>query len=259
MRIRLDISYDGSRYLGWQKQNSTEFSTVQQELERAIFRLCQQKVATTASGRTDRGVHAELQVVHFDFSGTASKYNWIRGLNSILPDDISVLEAYEVPKDFHALHSAADKTYKYDIYYSEARKPLKRYFQSHSFEELNLENLQNLAEVFLGEQDFKSLQNTGTEVATTIRHINSSKWEKTSENTYTYTVTGNGFLKQMVRNMVGIMLELQWKNPQISHQLLKEILAAKDRTKAGPVAPPQGLRLFHISYPVELDRECRKL
>ncbi len=256
-RMRLHISYDGTGYLGWQKQTKQEGLTIQGELEKAILNLTEEDVATTGSGRTDAGVHANQQVVHFDLQGNAKRFDWVRGLNRFLPESIRVQEAFFAHDSFHALHDSVSKTYIYSLQDGTSPNPLTSRYSHWVPSPVDENYLNELSKCLIGEHDFKSFQTTGTPVATTVREITQFKWVRSSESTLEAHISGTGFLKQMVRNMVGCLLHQYWQK-SLSQEQIRGVLALKDRSKAFGTAPALGLRLHRVKYPAELDKKCIK-
>ncbi len=257
VRMRLHISYDGTGFLGWQKQTKQDGLTIQGELEKALFKLTNQSIGTTGSGRTDAGVHADDQIVHFDFSGEPGKFNWEKGLNRFLPESIKVQKAFTAPSSFHAVKDAISKTYIYSLQDGAAPDPLKLRYSHWISSPVDLDYLNRLSKCLVGKHDFKSFQTTGTPLATTVREIYDFKWVRTSPSTLEAHISGSGFLKQMVRNMVGCLLHQYWRQP-LSEEQIKEVLALKDRSKAFGTAPAHGLRLHRVKYPAELDKNSIK-
>jgi tRNA pseudouridine38-40 synthase len=257
-RIRLDIRYDGSGYSGWQKQPKKNAPpTIQAALELALLKLTGLELSTVGSGRTDAGTHARHQVVHFDFPEEAEKYPWVRALNSKLPEQIQVFEAYEAPSKFHALLSAQAKHYIYYLHNSPLPPLFRRRYTGWQKAPLSLEWLNETAKMLVGRHDFRSFQNTGTDVPSTVRTLFRAEWLKTGPQTIEFHVVGNGFLKQMVRNIVGTQIDMAIKKHP-THEFLK-IFQARDRNHPGPTAPALGLFLHQVSYSRELDNKCRKL
>ena len=256
MKIRLLISYKGTNFFGWQKQKKGR--TVQSEIEKALRKIFSEKFSVVGSGRTDAGVHALGQTAHFEIHEKKLKgVNLVPALNYHLPKDISILEAWQASEDFHARFSAVKKTYHYFIFLSEVPSPLFDEFAWHIPRKLPFQTLQKMAKIFKGEKDFKSFQNRGSDVKNTIQKIYTSKWIKISPFLYCYEVTGSGFLKQMVRNMVGSQIDLlKCENPAKN---LENIIKSKDRRKALGKAPSQGLYLKEVFYPSTLDRKCLRL
>lgn len=256
MRIRLHIAYDGSEFHGWQKQTSKQV-TIQGVLECILSRIFDEPITCVASGRTDAGVHAQDQVVHFDISRDIKHYNLANALCSLLPNTISVKKLYVAPEDFHAIYTATHKTYKYFILNSKYPNALKNRFVFWTNSKLDVNYLNDCSKYIIGEHDFKSFQNSGTEVKNTIRTIFEAYWEIKSSNILEFRISGTGFLKQMVRNIVGTVLDMHAKN--LHPEKMVAIINALDRKKALKTAKARGLHLYRVYYPPELDKRCRKL
>lgn len=256
-RMRLHISYDGTGYLGWQKQTKQEGLTIQGELEKALFKLTGETIPTTGSSRTDAGVHADDQVVHFNFLKDPDPFDWVRGLNRFLPESIRIQKAFCAPKSFHALHDSISKTYVYNVQDGAAPDPINSRYSHWISSPVDIDYLNALTKCLIGEHDFKSFQTTGTSVATTVREIHEFSWIRTSLTTLEARISGNGFLKQMIRNMVGSLLHQYWQK-SLSEEQIKGVLEMKNRSKAFGTAPAHGLRLHRVKYPAELDKNCIK-
>lgn len=261
--LKLTIAYDGSEFHGWQIQ--PDRPTVQGILSEVIGRTTGEKVLPQGSGRTDTGVHACAQVTSFTTQSAIPLVNFRKVLNDRLPQAIRVLSVEEMPPEFHARHSAIAKTYEYRVYCGEIVPPsLARYVTHHPWP-LDHEAVFAAAAFVIGEHDFTSFaavdpdRGTRSEEdddeladtcvapkhATNIRTISESSWRNDGEE-ITYTVRGNGFLHHMVRNLVGTMLIIgkgTWQPKD-----MKRILAARDRSAAGPTAPPNGLWLMSVEY-----------
>lgn len=259
-RGRILFSYVGTGYYGWQKQPHSS-PTIQEELEKTLSKLFDAKISVVASGRTDAGVHAYGQVAHFNAPKRFSHFkNLKKSLNSLLPNTIVVRDIFEAPEDFHARASVKEKTYIYKVLRSKNPSPFLHDRALWYPQYLNLDLLNELSKVLIGEHDFASFQSQGTDVATTVRKIFAAKWTQPSENLVEFRITGSGFLKQMVRNIVGTLLDLHDEKDLTNHAAkLAEILAAKSRQAAGSTAVAHGLYLHHVVYPKELDNRCRKL
>lgn len=255
-KVKLLISYDGTDFGGWQKQKSGK-PTIQGCLEKALAQLFQEDVSVMGAGRTDAGVHANGQVAHFIAPKDPINYGLPKSLNSYTPDGIGIKAVFLAPDNFHALASAESKTYKYYIWNSPTPDALKTRYCTWVRPRLDLEHLNASSEFLLGKHDFKSFQSSGTDVQTTVREVTEARWEWQNENLALFTISGTGFLKQMVRNIVGTTLDL-FHNEAPPSEIL-EILAKKDRRAAKKTAPPQGLQLYEVKYPTELDNKCRKL
>ncbi len=264
--LKLTIAYDGSEFHGWQIQ--PDRPTVQGILSEVIGRTIGEKVLPQGSGRTDTGVHARAQVTSFTTESTIPLVNFRKVLNDRLPPAIRVLNVEEMPPEFHARHSATAKTYEYRVYCGEIVPPsLARYVTHHPWP-LDRDAVFAAASFILGEHDFTSFAavdpdrvtrseeddeefalDIGTLVvpkhATNIRTVFDSSWRYEGEEVI-YTIRGNGFLHHMVRNLVGTMLVIgkgTWQPED-----MKRILAARDRSAAGPTASANGLWLMSVEY-----------
>ncbi|MDE0091839.1 MAG: tRNA pseudouridine(38-40) synthase TruA [Oligoflexia bacterium] len=256
MKIRLLLSYKGSGFFGWQKQS--RHRTVQGEIEKALHQLFKKKIRLVGSGRTDTGVHALGQTAHFELEEAGLKNMALKkALNSLLPEDISVLDCWKAPLEFHARFSAKKKSYLYFIFVGDSPPVLFRDLVWWKKEDLNLEKLHKMSQVILGTRDFKSFQSSGSEVKSSVRSIYQSRWFQFSPSFYCYKVTGSGFLKQMVRNLVGTYIDLLKEKK--GEQKLRQILNSLDRRQALSTAPSCGLYLKKVFYPSALDKTCYKL
>ncbi|NQY99033.1 MAG: tRNA pseudouridine(38-40) synthase TruA [Bdellovibrionales bacterium] len=256
-RIRLHIRYQGSDFAGWQKQPDEKLQTVQGCLEQALLKLTGQNCLTVGSGRTDAGTHARKQVVHFDIDKPADRYPWVKALNAHLPESIQAFEAFEAPDEFHALLSCQSKTYDYYIQNSELKPLFRRDFVWHVRKPLTIDWLNRCASHLVGTHDFSSFQNAGTEVPSTVKTLYLAKWQQIDSQTIRFRASGDGFLKQMVRNLVGTQVDLFRSEAQPT-EILK-VLQAQNRSQAGLTAPATGLFLTSVKYPSHLDNRCRKL
>jgi len=255
-RIRLHLSYDGTGYLGWQKQTKQDGRTIQEDLERALLKLTQTKVRTIGSSRTDAGTHAKDQALHFDFDkNSVHKFNWVKGLNRHLPEQIKVQKVLLAPPDFHAILSSQHKTYIYTVIDGSTPDPLKTRYAHWVGSKINVDYLNSLSKCLLGVHDFKSFQTKGTPLATTVRELTTIQWTRVSKDEVQLEISGSGFLKQMVRNLVGTLLHKYWLEEQNEDDILN-ILKALDRRQAHGTAPAKGLCLREVKYPAELDKNC---
>lgn len=257
-RIKFTVAYDGSEFCGWQKQNHEDRPSVCQTLQTALEKVFQHDITLFASGRTDAGVHALNQVCHFETTKKFDKHfdlSW--ALRRFLPRSIVVKNAWKAPKDFHATISAEKKTYRYLIYNAKRPSPFLNQYMGWIRRPIDIDYLNSTCEFLLGFQDFKSFQSVGTEVKSTEREILSAKWRWKKPHIAEFTITGTGFLKQMVRNIVGTQLQLEQK--QLPAEEIKRIISLKDRKFAGPAVEPQGLYLLQVYYPQDLDNKCREL
>ena len=245
--LKLVLSYDGTEFLGWQVQ--PEGATIQAVLASAIGRVTGEKVLPQGSGRTDAGVHALGQVATFVTQSPIPPENLVVALNDILPSAIRVLEASEVPAEFHARKSAHAKTYRYRVYRGAICSPFLARYVWHYPYPLGENEMQEVARLIVGEHDFTSFaavdQERGREEGSNVRQIFSSGWERQNDE-FVYTVRGNGFLHHMVRNLVGTFL-LAGKGTLKAADLTR-ILEARSRSAAGATAPASGLCLVSVEY-----------
>lgn len=252
----ITVAYEGTRYSGWQVQPGRR--TVQGELERVISPLAGVDTTGAAgrvlgSGRTDAGVHAIGQVARCMMPNwNASADALLRAINSKLSDDIVVSSIREARGHFHPIADATGKRYRYQVQAGGQRDPFSIRTWHRVVAPIHLELLQAAASRFLGTHDFAAFQSSGAPRNSTVRTITVSHWirSETSPNRWIYEVQGNGFLYNMVRNLVGTMLEVGRERRSV--EWVDSVLASLDRKQAGPTAPPQGLFLCHVHYPDEL-------
>jgi tRNA pseudouridine38-40 synthase len=245
--LKLVLSYDGTEFSGWQVQ--TGAATIQGALALAIGRVTGENILPQGSGRTDAGVHALGQVASFGTQSPIPPENLVIALNDILPGAIRVLEASEVPGEFHARKSARAKTYRYRMYRGAICSPFIARYVWHYPYPLDEDQMQEVAGMIVGEQDFTSFAavdpERGREEMSNVRQIFSSSWERQREE-FVYTVCGNGFLHHMVRNLVGTLV-LAGKGALRASDLTR-ILEARLRCAAGATAPASGLCLVNVEY-----------
>ena len=244
--IKLIVAYDGTNYHGFQEQKGTGLDTIQEVLEKALSKLTKREIKIIGAGRTDAGVHARGQVVNFkcdDWPIPLTKT--ALAVNALLPNDIAVLKAELVPLDFHARFSAISKTYCYRVYNERILDPFVARYALHEPRRLDVQAIDEACQYLIGEHDFKSFQSKGTPVKTTIRKLTEARVRKEGK-LVKFTFSANGFLYNMVRIMVGTLIQVGLL--KIKPEALRDILEAKDRTKAGPTVPPQGLFLERVDY-----------
>lgn len=241
--FKLILEYDGTGYVGWQRQ--PDQPTVQAALEDAIQKVTQTHIAVIGAGRTDAGVHALGQVVSFRSDKPLPPRDWRRALNAHLPADISVQAAESVSDDFHARYSAKIKQYEYRILNQPERPALDRNRAWHIYGPLNLDAMRQAAACLIDKQDFASFQGHPTDTKDTICDL--QRLDLVQEGPLIRVqFVGDRFLKQMVRAIVGTLVEIgQAKRPP---EAMQDILAAKDRRTAGYTAPAQGLYLVEVRY-----------
>lgn len=264
--IRLTVAYDGTAYAGWQVQAAAK--TVQGVIEGAVEKVTGQPARVTASGRTDAGVHALGQVVAFQTGSRLSADVLRRALNAELPEDVAVLDAADVSEGFHPTRDAVRKRYRYVIHDGPVRNVFQRRYAWHYGRPLDTETMHRAAQSLRGTHDFSSFAASGSERLSNVRtifdifvargqgdcpNLRSAKtplspcYEASSEHVITTEVEADGFLYNMVRAIVGTLVEI---GRGAKHESwVAEILAAKDRKVAGPNAPPHGLFLVRVEYP----------
>lgn len=242
-RIKLVIEYDGTFFHGWQIQKN--LPSVQGEIEKAILRITGEKVTVTGSGRTDAGVHAYGQVAHFDTESRIPAEKFAIVLNTVLPPSVAVISSQEVSSDFHARFSAVKKTYKYKVLNRPMRSPIMDKRAWHVPVSLDMERMNKAAAYFLGLHDFSAFCASGHSVTDFVRYIYASEWSE-EDGCLVYTVTGNGFLYNMVRIMTGTLVEVGMNKR--APESIPELLDKKNRRQAGITAPPHGLYLWEVFY-----------
>ena len=244
MRIALGIEYDGTAYNGWQRQKTG--LGVQQRLEEALTAVADHAVEVTCAGRTDTGVHATGQVVHFDTPSTRDDRGWLLGANSNLPDDISVMWARHVDAEFHARFSATGRNYRYRILNRLERSAIHRHRAWWVYQPLDAERMHAAAQHLLGEHDFSSFRAAGCRANTPNRNITRISVERRGD-WITLEVSANAFLQHMVRNITGTLATVGEGEQPVSW--IKSVLESRDRKKGGIAAPPHGLTLVSVDYP----------
>ncbi len=251
-RVVLVIEYDGTDYFGFQWQKGRP--TVQQEIEKAIFRLTGETVRVTAASRTDTGVHAKGQVVSFPTLSATPLKNFITGLNHYLPDAVAVRYAFHPQEKFHVQRSAASRKYEYHILNSNIRSPLTRRFAYQVPGRLDLATMQDTSLLLLGEHDFASFTSTdAVQLKNTIRRVEEAGFRK-DDDLIVFTIQANSFLAHQVRNTVGALLEVG--SGRMSTRDFYSIMEQKRPGLAGPRAPACGLCLVRVNYlhPVEEEK-----
>lgn len=242
--FKLTIEYDGSAYHGWQRQ-STE-PTIQGEIEKALMTMTGKNVTLTGSGRTDAGVHAHGQAANFICDTTLTPEVFQRGLNSLLPADIVVAACTTVPETFNARHDARSKTYHYRILNRRRPAAIGRQYAWHVYRPLDLEAMHLACRHIIGRHDFKAFEGAGSPRAHTTRRVIHADLVEKDEGNLIFEIEGNGFLKFMVRNIVGTLVDVGLA--KITADDFKRILLSKDRKLAGVTAPAHGLFLMQVTY-----------
>ncbi|WP_235015467.1 tRNA pseudouridine(38-40) synthase TruA [Oceanicoccus sp. KOV_DT_Chl] len=244
--VAMAISYDGSAYHGWQAQRKPQVATVQEELEKALSQVANNPVKVQCAGRTDAGVHASYQVVNFESPVARGEKAWVTGTNTLMPRNIAVQWAKQVPADFNARFSATARRYRYIILNTTARPALLQSGVTWESRQLDHNLMHEAAQHLIGELDFTSYRAVACQSNTAMRNIHFIEVSRRGEMVI-IDIQANAFLLHMVRNITGVLLEIGKGNQPSSWA--KAVLAAKDRTVAAATAPPQGLYLVGVSYP----------
>ena len=243
-RIKLVTAYDGTNYHGSQIQNNGE--TIEGVLSEELSSLLKEEIHLIGASRTDAGVHARGNVFVFDTESRIPPEKFTYALNARLPEDVRVQDSCEVPPEFHPRHQDTVKTYEYKILNRKLPLPEYRLYAHFTYETLDLDKMKEACRHFIGEHDFASFCAAGSQVESTVREIYDLHIEKAGD-LLTISVTGNGFLYNMVRILAGTLLKVG--SGQIQPEDIPGILEAKDRKAAGPTAPAKGLTLMEIRYP----------
>ncbi|MGQ0618603.1 MAG: tRNA pseudouridine(38-40) synthase TruA [Panacagrimonas sp.] len=242
------LEYLGTAYSGWQAQSHA--ASVQAKVETAIARVADHPAETVAAGRTDAGVHGYQQVIHFDSDARRSPYAWVLGVNSNLPDNISIRWVQEVPPSFHARFSARGRGYRYVIHNARARSALLAGRAAWVPWDLDATAMHRAAQVLVGEQDFSAFRDAECQSRTPMRNVTAVAVRR-HERFVVVDVRANAFLHHMVRNISGTLIDVgSGKQPE---NWIAEVLASRDRTRAGCNAPACGLYFVAVDYPAEFN------
>ena len=244
MRIALGIEYDGTSYNGWQRQKTG--LGVQQRVEEALAIVANEDVEVVCAGRTDTGVHASGQVIHFDSRSERSKRGWLLGANTNLPADIAVIWAQPVDDDFHARFSATARRYRYLILNRLQRSALHRDRAWWVYEPLDAVRMHEAAQHLVGKHDFSAFRAAGCQAKTAVREISHIAVSR-CDDWLTLEVTANAFLQHMVRNITGTLAAVGQGEQEIDW--IATVLESRDRKAGGIAAPPHGLTLVGVDYP----------
>lgn len=243
-RVALGLRYDGTRYHGWQTQAG--LITVQQQVELALSRIANHPIHVVCAGRTDAGVHATAQVLHFDTEAERTEHTWISGVNRYLPKDIAVTWAKQVSNDFHARYSAESRSYQYVLYNSSLRPALFDRAVGWCYRPLDIDLMQQGANYLIGEHDFSSFRGADCQAAHAVRCVQNI--EVMRENAWIFVyIRANAFLLHMVRNIVAALVEVGSQRRQ--PEWVKQALEARDRCEAAGMMEPNGLYLIGVEYP----------
>lgn len=243
-RVKLTLAYDGTAYRGFQLQPNGP--TIQSVTEEALGRLLQEPVRLRPAGRTDAGVHARMQVADFADSGRRPIDAILRGGNALLPADIRILSAEEVPASFDARRDAREKEYRYFLHLRPVDSPFYSRFAWHIGKPLDIEAMRAGLAHIVGEHDFCSFRGQGCTAKTTVREVFCAELRGKSTGLHFIVISGDGFLRHMVRNVVGTIVDVGKRN--YLPERVKELFTLRDRSQAGPTAPARGLFLWNITY-----------
>ncbi|ELC8452988.1 tRNA pseudouridine(38-40) synthase TruA [Clostridium perfringens] len=245
--IKITLDYDGSKYKGWQKQNQkgSNVSTVQDKLEKVLTKMTSEEIQLIGCGRTDSGVHAKNYVANFKTNSLMTLEQIIEYINEYLPEDIRVTEIREASERFHARFNVKSKTYEYTIDNNKFKDVFLRKYAWHVEEKLDLEAIEEGAKYLLGTHDFKSFTSLKSKNKSTLRTINSIEFHE-NNNILSIKINGNGFLLNMVRIIVGTLVDVGLG--KIEPKYINDILEAKERAKASEKAPAHGLCLLELNY-----------
>lgn len=245
-RYALRLEYRGSAYRGWQYQKGRDCKTVQGFLQKAVSSVANEEISLVCAGRTDAGVHATAQVVHFDTRAVRPERAWVNGVNTLLPDDIRVHWAALLDQGFHARFSATARRYQYLILNSPVRSAIANGLLTHEPHSLDVQAMHAAAQALLGENDFSSFRASGCQSLSPNRCVSALSVSR-RQNLVIVDIKANAFLHHMVRNITGSLLEVG--RGKRKPEWMGELLSARDRTAAGKTAPPDGLYLVQVDYP----------
>lgn len=244
-RYKAVISYDGTQYAGFQVQPNA--NTVQAEIEKTLKRFNRGKsVVIHPSGRTDSGVHAKGQVIHFDFPEDRPEEKLRFALDTQTPPDIQIQSIEKVSDTFHARYLATEKTYHYHVDLGKSRDPFKRHYAAHYTFDVDLDRMRHAAQDIVGKHDFSVFCATGSAVEDKTRHVYEVTIEEVGPDELLFIFRGNGFLYKMVRMLVGTLLKVG--NGQLPEDAIQRALAHQDKKMTGPTAQPEGLFLMEVRY-----------
>lgn len=248
-KYALLIEYDGRQFKGWQKQHNPPVRSIEEALEHAVSFIANEPIKLICAGRTDAGVHAMNQVVHFETTAIRPKRAWMLGINSNLPEDCAVKDIVTVDESFHARFSAISRIYRYQIFNHPFRSPLKRFYALWNYHPLNVLAMESAAQHLIGEHDFSAFRSSECQANTPFRNIHYIRFSQRGH-LIEIELKANAFLHNMVRNIVGTLLEVGLEKEMPDY--VKKVLESRDRTMGGITAPPQGLYLYNVEYPDEI-------
>lgn len=244
MKIAAVIEYRGSRYSGWQNQKHA--SSIQQHVETALSKIADHDVRVHCAGRTDAGVHALHQVVHFETTALRPPHAWVMGSNTYLSDDVCILWAQQVDDDFHARYSAVRRSYRYIIHNRPVRPALNPDLVTWEYQPLDADRMGRAAAGLIGEHDFSSYRAAGCQAKAPVREVHKLTVFRRGEY-IVIDIAANAFLQHMVRNITGVLMAIG--AGRADPGWAQQVLAARDRTRGGVTAPANGLYLARVDYP----------
>lgn len=244
-RVALGIEYNGAEFSGFQKQPSG-VATIQQSLESALSQIANETITLVCAGRTDAGVHASGQVIHFDTLAVRPDKAWVQGVNALLPDAVSVRWAKAMSPHFHARFSAQDRTYRYLIYQNRSRPAIGAQQLTWERRAIDVKKMRSAAQYLVGEHDFTSFRATQCQAKSPVRTVRYIELYEVGE-LLVLEIRANAFLHHMVRNITGVLLAIGAGEKPIAW--CREVLQARDRREGGVTAKPDGLYLVHVGYP----------
>jgi tRNA pseudouridine38-40 synthase len=242
--LKITIEYDGTKYCGWQRQKDKP--TIQGEIEKALLTMTGKRITLTGAGRTDAGVHAFGQVANFQCERDWAPEVFQKGLNGLLPNDIVIKECHQVDDSFHARYDVRSKIYHYRILNRPVPAAIGRHYAWFIPRSLDLSAMRSAIASILGSQDFKAFEGSGSPRTHTIRHVMAAELDKAENGHIIFNIEANGFLRFMVRNIVGTLVAVGLG--AITPDDFREIRNSKDRRNAGMTAPAQGLFLMQVKY-----------
>ena len=249
MRHVACVEYDGANFSGWQAQKHN-VRTVQQQVEKALSKVADHDIEIITAGRTDTGVHATHQVIHFDSDAERDTFAWCRGANRFMDQDVRVLWVRPVSSEFHARFSALSRSYRFIIYNNPIQSAIFRSASSHEYRSLDPMRMSEAGRSLLGQHDFSSFRAAGCQAHSPIRTVSEFYLDSCADWIW-FDIKANAFLQHMVRNIAGSLIEVGCGKREIGW--IKDLLRKKDRTLAGITAPPHGLYLTGVEYPKEFD------
>lgn len=242
--IKLTVAYDGTAYVGWQRQATG--ASIQGLLEEALSKIDHRSVSVHGAGRTDAGVHAIGQIASARIECVHDDATLLRALNANLPSAVRVFDVATMADDFHARFSATAKTYEYRIWNGQAVPPMLRLYTWHVPQPLHVPAMQRAADAIPGEHDFAAFQGAGSTTHTSVRRVTSATWRSAADGSLVFEIAGAGFLRYMVRGLVGTLVEIGHGRRNAGD--LARLLDTRERSGVGRTAPPEGLFLVKVEY-----------